>query len=322
MVEAWLAFALVLLSAFFAGAETGAYCLNRLQLRLRSDVGDRGALRLDSMLSDRQRFVATMLGGTNLAHYGASAFATAFFHALGTPHPDLVATACVSPLLLVIGEIFPKALFAAHADSLMYRLASPLRAAEVLLWPLATLLKAIMAAFNLILGREETEGLDILTTARLRYFLDEGQRSGAISDEQGRIARNILEFKQIPLGKVMVPLELVEMMPLQTTPAELRQRAATTSYARLPIYDRERTNIVGILVLLEFLTAEPEPEAIAGHLRPPVRLSASLPIDEALLQMQRARQPMVVVVDEEGRAVGVATMKDLLEEVVGELREW
>jgi putative hemolysin len=322
MTEVLIILGLILISAFSAGAETGAYCLNRIRLRLRESQGDWRAVRLAALLRDRHRFVATMLGATNLTRYAATAVATYSFAALAVRHPDLVATACLTPVTLLLGEILPKALFATHANTLMYRLTLPIRLTAVLLWPLATVLVAVMELFSAILGREEADGMGILTTARLSYFLAEGRRGGAITEEQDRIARNILEIQKRPVERAMVPLEKVDMIPLDITPAELRRHAAGTHYARLPVYERERAHIVGVLVLLEFLWAEPEPASIADCVRPAARLAAGLPIDEALLALRRARQPMGIVTDESGRAVGLVTIKDLVEEIVGELKEW
>jgi len=322
MAEVLAILMLVLVSAFYNGAETGAYCINRIRLRLRQSEGDRRAVRLAALLHDRQRFVATMLCGTNLALYGATAIATASLAALAVPHPDLIAVACLTPVTLLLGDILPKALFATHANTLMYRLTLPVRATSFLLWPLATVLKGIMELFSAVLGREEVEAMGTLTTARLSYFLDESHREGAITEAQGRMARNIMEIKKRRVDRVMVLLDEVDMIPLDISPEELRRHAAATHYARLPVYEEERSYVIGVLVLLDYLTAEPPPEGVGRYVRPPVRLAASLSIDDALLRLRRARQPMGIVINEHGRALGIVTLKDLVEEIVGELKEW
>ena len=161
-----------------------------------------------------------------------------------------------------------------------------------------------------------------MTTARLNYFFDIGHREGTLTEAQGRMARNVMEIKKLRLDKVMVHLEAADMIPLDIAPAELRRRAAATHFARLPVYEEERSYVVGVLVLLDFLIAEQEAPNIGRFIRAPVRLRADLAIDDALLRLRRARQPMGIVIGEHGRAIGIVTLKDLVEEIVGELKEW
>jgi putative hemolysin len=321
MLEILIILALILISAIYAGGETGVYCLNRVRLRRLENEGHPRALSLARMVRHRQHFVAMMLGALTLTRFASSAVTTAFFVRLALPAPDLLAAVFLTPLTLLLGEILPKALFARHANTLMYRLVPVMRLSYVVFWPLALLLQGIMRVFAVAFGREEYDAVGLVTTARLSHFLGESRRQGGISAQQGHIAQNIMDLKKVRLGRVMTPLPSIDMIPRDITPEALRERAKATRYSRLPVYEGERANVVGILVLLDYL-ADNEPSNFAKFIREPIRLLAGLPIDEALLGLRRARQRVAMVTDEQGRAVGIITIKDLVEEIVGDLKEW
>jgi len=323
MSEVLLTLLFVILSAFYAGVETGAYRLNRLRLRLRASEGDLRAARLQRLLRDPQMFVATMLSGTNLTRYGASAFATAFFTRIGVSRAEIAATAVLTPVALVLGEILPKAFFAIRANTVLYRLTWPIRATAFLTWPLSMALKGIMFLFTAMMGREEAQvTAGRLTARRIRYFLSEGRVDGALSEDQGRMARNIMKLSETDVSSVMAPLPTVQLIERSSTGEEVRAAARTVTHSRLPVYDGQPENVVGVVVLLEFLCAEDDPDSLEGFIREPGRLRPDQGIESALRQLRRGRQHMGIVTDADGRAIGIVTLKDLVEEIVGELEEW
>jgi putative hemolysin len=322
MIYILLVLLLIIISAVYAGGETGIYCINRIRLRQKESKGDRRAVTLDRMMHDRVRLVAIMLGALTVTRYATSAVTTAFFVNLETRHPDFIAVIVLTPVTLVIGEIFPKAIFAAHADFLMYWMTPLIRVTEIILWPLLAPIKAIMRLVSAIFGRDEADPTAMLTTARLNYFLGESRREGTITEQQGRIAQNIMDLKHVRVGRVMTPLAQLDMVPVGITPAEMRRHAWATRFARLPVYDGERSNVGGVMLVIEYLSTE-DPNAIpADYTRPAVWLKPDVSIDDALIHLRRAKQRMAIVIDDELRCLGVVTIKDLVEEIVGDLKEW
>ena len=331
MIYILLVLLLIVISAVYAGGETGIYCINRIRLRQKESKGDRRAVKLDRMMHDRVRLVAIMLGALTVTRYATSAITTAFFVALGlghpnmtvvVRHPDLIAVIVLTPLTLIAGEILPKAIFAAHADFLMYWMTPLIRVTEIILWPLLVPIRAIMRLVSAIFGRDDADPMEMLTAARLNYFLGESRREGTITEAQGRIAQNIMDLKQVRVGRVMTPLAQLDMVPVGITPAEMRERARATRFARLPVYDGDRWNVGGVMLVIEYLATE-DPNAIpADYILPSVWLKQDVSIDDALLQLRRAKQRMAIVIDDELRALGVVTIKDLVEEIVGDLKEW
>ncbi len=178
----------------------------------------------------------------------------------------------------------------------------------------------VMAALNRLFGKPP-EPAWALSPQRLQYFLTEGAREGVLSAQQNKIAGNIMRLATVKVRDVMIPLDQVCMVPLTADPEAVRLAASERAHSRLPVYDGDRANIRGVLNLIDFLAAEGRP-VVAELVRPLIRISQDLSIDLALIQLQRRRQVMAAVVDESDRALGLATVKDMVEEVVGELHEW
>ena len=311
----------LLWSSFFTGSEMGSYCVNRIRLRFRAQVGTPGARTLAKLLSDREMLVSTTLVGTNLGYCVATALCAAALTGLQAKRAELWSTLILAPVILIVAELIPKAVFAAHANAIMYRTAFLVRIATFALWPLVIVQKAIMVSFNSILGRSEPQGLGRISMPRLRHFIEEGKHEGVISPEQDRMARNVMRLERITLRAAMTPLDRTTAIHRNATDEELRESAKRDTYSRLPVYSGEKSNVVGVLALVEYLS-EGRGRPIADFVRPPLELHESTPIDSALLRLRRAREPMGVVVGEDGKAVGIVTIKDLVEEIVGELEAW
>jgi len=316
----WL-FLTVVAEGFFSGMETGVYSLNRIRLRFRAQEGRRDAARVARMIRDPQMLVCTTLAGTNLATYLTSAIVTFLLaKALPGDYAELATTFLVAPFLLVFAEALPKSLFHAHADKLVYALSWPLRLAWWVLMPASLPLRGVVFVISRLL-RKPPEPAWAMSEQRLQHFLTEGAREGVLSAQQDAIARNILRLSGVRVGQVMVPLDQVKMVPAEASFDELRDVAAQGHFSRLPVYEGERRKVVGAVNLIDLLCSACD-RNVARHVRPLPRVAPEMPIDQALVQLQKQRKMMAVVADGEGRAVGIITVKDLVEEVVGELREW
>jgi len=312
----------ILAAGFYAGAETGGYSINPIRLQYRNERGQRSAMRLSGLLNDMEAFVCTTLLGNNVCVYLATALCTAFVSRYVRPsRAEIVSTLLLSPVLLMFAETIPKNLFHRHADGLMYFFSEVLAASQWLFWPVVLMLKAISHVPNMLLGKNEAKEPS-WTSQRLHYFLAEGTQEGVLSVYQNRMARNIMRLDTIRLRDVMVPISQVTMAPIDATPEELKRLAAEKGFSRLPVYEGERTHIVGVVTLLDFLWPEAENGHARSIAREPTCFHMDDAIDDALRRLQRKKQPMGIVLDGEDKAIGIVTIKDLVEEVVGELEEW
>ena len=315
-----LALLFLVLEGFFSGSETGAYRINRIRLRHRVEQGRSDAVRLGQLLRNPRAFVCMTLAGTNLAVYATTAIVTAAVAPFTGRYAELTATLALAPAVLIFAEALPKSLFHAHANSVMYFLSWPLWVAFVLMRPVTWLLQGVTAVSSRLLRAPQERGWE-LSVQRLFGFLTEGAREGVLSQQQNAMARNVMKLDRIRAEQVMIPIGEVRKAPLDATFEDLRRSLRQHAHSRVPIYDGNPANIVGVVNLIDFLCVE-EPSAVADLMRPLPRVAAASSIDEVFLALQSQRQVMAVVEDAEANAVGIVTMKDLVEEVVGDLHEW
>ena len=311
----------VILCAVYAGIETGIYRINKIRLRFRLKSGHRAARFLSRVLSQPADLVTVTLIGHSFGTYGATLFSTALFAHVTERYAGYLATLVLAPSLMVVGDAIPKALFQHNANPLMYRTAWFTRLTEIVFWPAVWGLNLATNTWTRLLGAHRPHHQMPVTTERLRYFLSAGADQGILSLDQTRMASNIMELGRITLRSVMVPLERVTMISEDADSKMLLQIASANRHSRFPVYRGKRERVTGILVFLDYLCAD-ERQNWHRFVRPPVSLTADTSIDVALLRLKKEKQPMGIVVNESSRPLGIVTMKDLVEEIVGDLAAW
>lgn len=318
-----LLFMSFLFSFVYSATETGFYCLNRIRLRYREDRGWWTAKIINRLLNDPQGMVCAILIGNNIANYVAAATFTYIVGARVSPgKAELIATLMLAPVILIFCEILPKSIFQRHADSLLYKVVPVTDVSYKVFYPIVFLLRVVSRLPHLFLKGLEAKESPFFTPQRLRYLLDEGAEVGAVSVYQNTMARNIMALGTTPVQNVMIPLEEVTMAPCTVGTDSLEIVARERKFSRIPIYDRERINVVGVVTLLELLMDGKPHGDIREFVRPATYINAHTPVDEALLKLRHARQRMGIVTDAVGTVIGIVTIKDLVEEIVGELTVW
>jgi len=306
-----------LIAGFFAGVESGAYRLNRIRLRQRIRAGSRAARLLQRTVADMEAFVCMTLAGTNGSVYAATMVCTALLRERFTTRltAEFASMLILAPVLLIFAEILPKSLFQALPDFLM-RWASPvLWTIRVALWPVSRLLVGIIVFWRWLLGGRTPARGPVVTSQYLSFFLAEGKQEGVITAQQDLMVRNIMQLGSRPVRRAMIPLARVRMISADASGAEALEQIAKHNQARLPVYEGARGNVIGILLVLDYLCNGQED--VRKLIRPATFLHANLPLDDAFRTLQRAGQTMGMVVDARGRAVGIVTMGDLLQEILG-----
>lgn len=313
----------LLFSFIYAATETGFYCLNRIRLRYREERGWWTAGIINRLLNDPQGMVCTVLIGNNIANYAAAAAFTYIVASKVSPiKAELFATLMLAPVILIFCEILPKTIFQRHADSLLYKVVPITDVSYKIFFPLIFLLKSISRLPHLFLRGIEARESPFFSPQRLRFFLDEGTEEGAVSVYQNTMARNIMALGTTPIRKVMIPLEEVTMAPDTVGSKSLRDLIREKKFSRIPIYDRERTRIIGVVTIIEFLMNGKAQGDIHEFVRAATFIDAETPVDDALMRLRQSRQRMGIVTDGDGKATGIITIKDLVEEIVGELSVW
>ncbi len=319
----------ILMEGFFAGFETGAYCLNRIRLRYRIREGIGSANVVERLLAKPGRLICTTLVGTNIFVCLATLVLT---NRLQTEYPvgstvgffagrpELVATLILALPLFIFAEVLPKDLFRRAADSLVYTLARPFLVSVQFLRPLS----APLGLINRLLLKLVPTHPDQLyySRARLRYFFEESRTEGVLSAYQSAMADNIMRLREINAETVCVPISSVVTLPCDASAEQVHRLAEKLPHRRYPVRDPGTNRIIGVVNVLDLLQDRTGQFSLASHLREPVRIPAQTSVVDALRMLRRTTVPMGLVTDEPGRTIGVLTVKDLVEEIVGELGVW
>jgi putative hemolysin len=323
MTELLLIAASILMAGFFAGNETGAYSLNRLRLRLLAEQGRASARLLLAFIRRPRLALSTTLIGTNVGHYVATVLCTGTLAAVAGPgRAQLYSGLIMPPVLLILAEIIPKSLFQHHADVLLYRTIWPLKVAQTIFYPVAIVLRWFGGLPGLIFGHKGLPQRAAFTAESFRFYLSEGAADGAMSAFQRTMAENIMHLKALDVADAMTALEHVAMVPEEAGADELLAAFRAHRYSRLPVFRGERDAIVGVINVIDVASASRLPERAGELAHSVLRLQAGTSVADALRILRNARQQFAVVADEEGRALGISTVKDLVEEIVGELEAW
>ncbi len=322
----------VFLSGLFSGSETGLYCLNRMRLRLAAHEKRRSAVRLQQLMLDEPGLLFTTLLGTNIANYLAPVCLTVIFlgsvagvTAAEREHlAEFYTTLILTPVVFIFGEVVPKNVFQRQADRFMPRISSVLAIVHraIQATGLVTLQGYISEVVMKRLHRRPATGSALHSRLGLYQMLREGAASGALSHTQVFMLERIHMLRSTRVGSVMVPWSATITISADTSPAAIENTIRNTSVSRLPVHRADaRRRIIGVAHLLDLLTSESD-EPVTAHMRPPVELSPNMPVIDALAALQRRHRRMAIVIDKWGHCVGIVTVKDLVEEIVGELAAW
>jgi putative hemolysin len=322
----------VILGGLFAGAETGLYQLSRLRLRLGIEKKRLSFVVLGKVMGDSSGLLLSMLIGTNLAHYLATSIVTyLLLSRVEAEHiAELFAMLLTAPTLFVFSELIPKNIFFYRADSLMPCFAAVLFAVhKFFTWSgVVPLLKFILRVFARAAGAPvsaETVIPDV-RPSHIKAIFRETREEGFLSPVQAEIIDRVVSIPNITIRSVMTPINKVEMAEQSTDKLALLDKLKKSAFTRLLVYDRWRVNIVGFVNIYEVLGSGQEFTDLRNFTKPIRRLSSELTVSDAISIMQKENQKIVLVtrVGHLGRErqIGIVTMKDLVEELLGELAEW
>lgn len=309
-------------SGFFSGCETGLYCVNRLRVQLGVQERDPKLLRLSSLLENEQAALTLTLIGTNLMNYViATAVAFLFADVLYWSGADteLYTVLLVTPVVFVFGEVVPKNLFQLYADRLMPRgswlliLADRVFRATGIVWLLTKLTGAAARLFG---------GATSLCTVaapkrRMTMLLQEALVGHAHGEHQSDLIDRVVRLSETPVRAVMVPQQRVVGVAATADRRELVRFARQTGFARCPVYGKRKSDIIGVIKVDELLRSDCW-RTVGERLGPVTMLRPQETVASAIAHMKQGGGEFGVVSDQAGQMVGVVTLRDLLEEVVGE----
>ncbi len=317
----------IVMSAFFSGYETAVYCLNRARLRLRLEHGSSAARGIDTLICNMQHLVGTTLVGTNSSTYLASAGMTVLLVTLKVPdtRAELLVTLILAPVMFVFAEMLPKNYSRKHADTFTYRYYRLILFFYWLFYVPTLIVTGIGRLLSALIGSRYAGDKFTLDKSDLLYYIAEGLESGQLSPFQDLAARNVFALTDKTLRQIMVPIDRVSCVPDTAGVGQVKPIVAEKRLSRLPIYHESPREIIGKLHVLDLPFRGSDDHPVVKYMRPVMRLPQDTPIDRALTKLQAARAQMAVVTSGEPKdapAIGIITLKDIVEEIVGELRAW
>jgi Mg2+/Co2+ transporter CorB len=317
-----LLFLLICLSAFFSSSETGMMSINRYRLSHQANSGERRAQRVVRLLARPDRLIGVILIGNNFINNLAASIATIIaIHYFGEVTGPAVATALLTITILIFAEVTPKTYAAVTPERIAYPASRVLEPLLKLLYPLVWLVNVISNGLLRLLGVKSIDGSgDHLTRDELRTVVHEA--GTLIPQRHQAMLLSILDLENVTVNDIMVPRHEVVGIDLDDSLEEILTQIRTSQHTRLPVYKGDINNIIGMLHLrnaARFLSrSEVTKAAIVQEAREPYFIPESTPLHTQLLNFQKQKRRIGIVVDEYGDVEGLVTLEDILEEIVGE----
>ncbi|PLY12066.1 MAG: magnesium/cobalt efflux protein [Sedimenticola sp.] len=312
---------LILLSAFFSGSETALMTLNRYRLRHLSNDGHPGAVRAEKLLQRPDRLIGLILLGNNFVNILASSIATVIALRLGGEGAIAIAAGLLTLIILVFAEVAPKTLAALHPERLAFPAAFVYTPLLKLLYPLVWVVNGIANRILRYLGvsPDQTNG-QALSREELRTVVMEA--GAMIPKKHRKMLLSILDLEKVNVEDIMIPRNEVDGIDIDEPIEETIRILKNSQYTRLPVFDDSIDNIIGVIHIRKAMHALTQGELTKDIVReicdPPYFVPEGTPLNMQLLNFQRKKKRMGLVVDEYGDFLGIVTLVDLLEEIVGE----
>ncbi|HEY5349819.1 MAG TPA: hemolysin family protein, partial [Candidatus Lustribacter sp.] len=311
-------------AAFFAASEAAIVSVSRISARTFAEKGVPGGARLQQILEDRNRTLTSILIANTFVLLATSGIATYVFVEIGIPQAPLWSTLATTFVLLLFGEILPKTLAVSNSGRAALKLAGPLR---VITWLLTPLTWAFLATTNLIVrlfGGSPPHG-PYVTEDDIKTLVNVGVEQNVLEEGERELIHSIIEFGDTIVREVMTPRPDMVAVPAGAPPKRALDLVIADGYSKLPVFEETIDNVIGVVHDRELLIALANGTIATSSLRALMRTVAHVPeskrISELLREMQRGKYSLAIVVDEYGGTAGLVTMEDLLEEIVGEIRD-
>lgn len=308
-------FLLILGGAYFASAESSYARANKIRLRNAAESGNKKAKKALHIANNFDKALTTILIGNNIMHLSCSALATVIAASWGIP--AMLSTAVTTVIVFLLSEMIPKSFANANSEKVALAYSGSLSALMKIFTPIAFLFVKLSALFSKLFGGAQDERI---TEEELETIIDTVEESGTLDEEQTDLLQNAVDFTKTPVENVMTMREDICGIDINASPEEILQTVTTSSFSRLPVYNGDIDHIVGVLSVREYIRA---------HLRrgnvnlrrvmmAPKFATPDAAIDDLFREMSVGKQQFLIV-REENRTVGVATIEDFLEELVGEI---
>ncbi len=314
---------LLLLSAFFSSAETAFTSLNRLKIKSLADEGSKKAVLVLSLIDNNSRFLSTILIGNNIVNIAASSLTTTFAMDVWGNRAIGIATGVLTLLVLIFGEITPKTMASIHAEKMAFIYAPFIKLLVVIFTPLTFLVSGLAKGVMFILRIDPNKSGQHMTENELLTIVEASAEEGVIEHEEHEMINNVVDFGDTVAKDVMVPAINMTCVEDTVSYEELIEIFRKDQYSRMPVYHESHDNITGIIWAKDLLVKyDPSKEfKVSDYMREPFFTFETKKTSELMSELKNKYKSMAIVLDEYGITAGLLTIEDLLEEIVGEIRD-
>jgi len=306
----------LLLQALFAGSEIALISCDKAQIKSLADSGSKKARMVLESFVDIEKFIGTTLVGINLSLITSTVILTFYIHNNYGKGNELYAVLILSPLIVIFGQVVPKAVFQKRRNSLVLWAIYPIWIASKIFYPILIVVNVFTKRIINLIGSTENT---YITREELINVI-EGDKTKPVTDNKKRIIKRIFRFSETTADEIMIPLVNVRALDENASVQDAIDLVKDTGHSRIPVYNERIDNITGILHSFFILGTQPE-QRVKEFARAPFYVPESKKVDELMEEMKKGRGGMAIVVDEYGGAVGAVTLEDILEEVVGEIED-
>lgn len=314
--------AMVILSAFFSGSEISFNVSNKMRLRRAAEEGSRTAKAALKICDDFNTALCAILVGNNLANIASSTCATTICLALIADDgvAATVATVVMTVIVLIFGEITPKIIAKQNSDIIVRAVSFPIRILIIILYPIVILVLGLIWILRKLWGKD-SDGTPDITEEELSSIIDTVEREGVIDEDQGELLQSSLEFSDTTIEEIMTPRIDLLTLDINSDDETKHSILNSSTYSRIPVYNESIDDIIGILYLNHYYKEAVEKPSvnIERLLIKPCFLHKTMRLPAALRRLRERRTHMAIVIDEFGGTLGVVTIEDILEEIVGDI---
>ena len=308
---------LVIFSAYFSATETAFTSVNRIRIKNLANDGNKKAKEVLELSEKFDKMLSTILVGNNIVNIAMSAIATVLFMELYPVYGATIATVVITVVVLIFGEISPKSLAKESPEKFAMFSAPFLKFFMALLAPINWIFgcwkKLLAKLFN-------ADGVNPITEDELLTIVEEAETEGGIDTDQSELIQNAIEFNDLEAWDVLTPRVDIKAIEIDETQDEIAELFLSTGFSRLPVYEDDLDNIVGVLNQKDFHNyIKGTDTPISEYVKPVIFVAGSMKIAQLLKRLQTVKTHIAIIVDEYGGTSGLVTMEDIIEELVGEI---
>ena len=312
---------LLALSAFFSSSETALTTVNRIRMRSLAEEGNKRAARVLQVTDDSAKMLSAILIGNNVVNLTASSLATALALRIFGNAGAGIATGILTVLILIFGEISPKTMATLRAEKISLRFCNIIWLLMKALTPVIFIINHLAMLVLRIMGVKASEGRQAMTESELRTIVDVSHESGVIESEEKEMINNVFDFGDALAKEVMIPRIDMTFAQVDNTYDEILDIFREDRFTRLPVYEETTDDVIGILNIKDLLLCDKEHFSVRELMREPYFTYEHKHTADLLVEMRNSSINIAIVLDEYGETAGLITLEDLLEEIVGEIRD-